>query len=108
MRFRAVVELGGKTATGIEVRLRSAAVEGTGAMDAAGRATLPLKDRQGDALTETAAWDQDWSPTSVVVGADAAEAPEIRERVRRWARSRLDVPPRDAFLAEILAAESAY
>ncbi|HET9890571.1 MAG TPA: hypothetical protein VFQ42_08730, partial [Mycobacterium sp.] len=100
--------VGPDPATGIEVRLRSPAIEGSGAMDAAGRATLPLKDRHGDALTESAAWDHDWSATSVVVGADTAEAPEIRERVRRWARSRLDLPPRDAFLAEILASESAY
>lgn len=100
--------VGPDLATGIEVRLRCATVEGTGALDASGRATIPLKDRQGDALTESAAWDHDWSATSVVVGADTAEAPEIRERVRQWARSRLELPPRDAFLAEILASESAY
>jgi hypothetical protein len=81
---------------------------GDGTLDATGRATLPLKDSQRGALTESAAWDHDWSMTSVVVGADTAESPEIRERVRRWARARLNLPPRDAFLAEILASESAY
>lgn len=100
--------VGPDPATGIEVRLRSAAIEGTGALDATGLATMALKDRQGEALTESAAWDHDWSATSVVVGAETAEAPETRERVRRWARARLDPPPRDAFLAEVLAAESAY
>jgi hypothetical protein len=47
----------------------------------------------------------------VIVGAetsDAAGGRETRERVRRWARGRLDRPPSDAFLAEILAAESDY
>lgn len=95
-------------ATGIAVRLRSAAIDGTGTLDAAGRATLALQDGQGRALTESAAWDHDWSVTSVVVGTDTPESAETRERVRGWARARLDLPPRDAFLAEILASESAY
>ncbi|OBB85330.1 hypothetical protein A5760_07890 [Mycobacterium colombiense] len=95
-------------ATGIAVRLRSAAIHGTGTLDAAGRATLALQDGQGRALTESAAWDHDWSVTSVVVGTDTPESAETRERVRAWARARLDLPPRDAFLAEILASESAY
>ncbi|ETB38455.1 hypothetical protein N602_18275 [Mycobacterium avium subsp. hominissuis 10-5606] len=38
----------------------------------------------------------------------STESPHTRERVRRWARARLESPPRDAFLAERLAAESAY
>ncbi|OBC03061.1 hypothetical protein [Mycobacterium sp. 852002-40037_SCH5390672] len=100
--------IGPDPATGITVRLRSAAVEGTGALDATGRATLPLEDGQRRALAETAAWDRDWSATSVLVGAETTESPETRERVRRWARTRLDLPPREAFLAEILASESAY
>ncbi len=95
-------------ATGIAVRLRSAAIDGTGTLDASGRATLPLIDAQRRALTESAAWDLDWSMASVVVGAETAESREIRERVRRWARARQNLPPRDAFVAEILAAESAY
>jgi len=36
------------------------------------------------------------------------ETRETRERVRRWARARLDRPADDAFLAEIVAAESEY
>lgn len=100
--------IGPDPATGIAVRLRSAAIEGLGTLDAGGRATLPLQDGRGQPLTESVAWDHDWSATSVLAGAESTESPEIRERVRRWARSRLDSPPRDAFLAEILAAESAY
>ncbi|OMC54399.1 hypothetical protein A5745_20135 [Mycobacterium sp. IS-2888] len=100
--------IGPDPAIGIEVRLRSGAIGGAGVLDAAGRATLPLvNDRQP--MTESAAWDHDWTATSVTVGADAsAETRETRERVRRWARTRLDRPGDDAFLAEILAAESAY
>lgn len=100
--------IGPDPATGIAVRLRSAAVDGTGTLDATGRATLLLEDGPGRALTESAAWGHDWSAASVVVGAETPESAETRERVRRWARARLDLPPRDAFLAEILAAESAY
>jgi hypothetical protein len=103
--------IGPDPATGIAVRLRSAATDGTGTLDATGRATLPLEDGRRRALAESAAWDHDWSATSVVVGAPVstgAESPEVRERVRRWARARLDLPPRDAFLAELLASESAY
>ncbi|MCK8643634.1 hypothetical protein [Mycobacterium colombiense] len=100
--------IGPDPATGIAVRLRSAAVDGTGTLDATGRATLPLEDGPGRALTESAAWGHDWSAASVVVGAETPESAETRARVRRWARARLDLPPRDAFLAEILAAESAY
>ncbi|BBY40463.1 hypothetical protein MMAN_45970 [Mycobacterium mantenii] len=100
--------IGPDPATGIAVRLRSAAIEGTNTLDATGRATLPLEDGQGLPLTESAAWHHDWSATSVLVGIETAESAEIRQRVRRWVRSRLDLPPHDAFLAEILAAESAY
>jgi hypothetical protein len=100
--------IGPEPATGIAVRLRSAAIEGAGTLDAAGRATVALKDAQRRELTESAAWDHDWSVTSVVVGAESAESPEARQRVRRWARTRLNLPPQDAFLAEILASESAY
>ncbi|RAU93118.1 hypothetical protein DQP58_17150 [Mycobacterium colombiense] len=100
--------IGPDPATGIAVRLRSAAIEGRGTLDATGRATVQLADGQGRPLTESAAWGHDWSATSVLVGAETTEAPQIRRRVRRWARARLDRPPRDAFLAEILASESAY
>jgi hypothetical protein len=44
----------------------------------------------------------------VTVGADVDESPRTRQRVRDFARARLAAPPGDAFLAEILAAESDY
>jgi hypothetical protein len=47
----------------------------------------------------------------VTVGPDrpgTAEAAALRQRVRDVARLRLDRPGPDAFLAEILAAESDY
>ncbi len=100
--------IGPDAPTGVQVRLRSGAVSGTGALDADGRATLPLIDGAQRPLTESAAWDHDWTATSVLVGVETTESPETRERARRWARARLDRPARDAFLAEILAAESAY
>jgi hypothetical protein len=103
-----VALFGTDPAAGIAVRLRSGAVTGAGALDADGRATLPLLDGQQRPLTESAAWDHDWPATSVVVGADTTESPETRERVRRWARGRLDRPADGAYLAEILAAESSY
>ncbi|WP_156689157.1 hypothetical protein [Mycobacterium sp. Marseille-P9652] len=95
--------------TGIAVRLRSGDITGAGALDADGRAVLPLVDSRNRPATEAAAWGHDWSATSVLVGADAAEeTPALRERVRRWARARIDRPADDAFLAEILASESSY
>jgi hypothetical protein len=100
--------IGPDPATGIAVQLRSGAVSGSGALDAGGGAILPLVDGQQRPVTEAAAWDHDWSATSVIVGAPVSEARETRERVRRWARARLDRPPHDAFLAEILAGESDY
>lgn len=57
------------------------------------------------------ACDADWSATSVIVGTEVSAATktrETRERVRRWARARLDRPPNDAFPAEVRAAESDY
>jgi hypothetical protein len=106
-----VAVIGPDPATGVEVRLRSGAIGGSGALDADGRATLPLVDGQGRPVPESAAWDHDWTATSVIVGAlvpDATETRETRERVRQWARARLDGPPGDAFLSEILATESDY
>jgi hypothetical protein len=100
--------IGPDPATGIPVHLRSGTVSGSGALDAHGASILPLVDDRREPLTESAAWDRDWSETAVIVGAAVSEAREIRERVRRWARARLDRPPRDAFLAETLAAESDY
>ncbi|BBX63965.1 hypothetical protein MSAS_31390 [Mycobacterium saskatchewanense] len=97
--------------TGVAVRLISGAITGAGALDAAGRAALPLIDTEQRPVTESAVWDHDWSRAAVIVGASiprGSETPETRERVRRWARARLDRPADDAFLAEILAAESEY
>jgi hypothetical protein len=100
--------IGPDPAAGIPVRLRSQAIVGAGVLDADGQATLPLLDVPPGPMTEAVAWNHDWSATSVIIGAETAESREIRERVRRWARARLDMPPPDAFLAEILASESAY
>lgn len=100
--------IGPYPATGVAVRLRSGTVAGTGALDADGRATLPLVDAEQRPVTESAAWNHGWPATSVIVGAEVTETRESRERVRRWVRARLDRPGDDAFLAEILAAESAY
>ena len=103
--------IGPESPTGVAVRVGSGAggeVHGAGALDADGRATLPLVDAQQVPMTGVVAWDHDWPSTAVVVGADIAESRDTRERVRRWARARLDHPADDAFLAETLAAESAY
>ena len=100
--------IGPDRATGIGVQLRSGAVSGASVLDADGRATLPLVDSQQRPMTESAAWDHDWTATSVVIGAAVTETRETRERVRRWVRARLDRPGDDALLAEILASESAY
>ncbi|MCT7659959.1 hypothetical protein [Mycobacterium deserti] len=93
---------------GIAVNLSSGTVTGTGVLDADGRATFPIVDAQHRPLTETAAWGHDWQDTTVVVGARVDESPQTRERIRTFARARLSAPPGDAFLAEILAAESDY
>jgi hypothetical protein len=94
--------------SGIAVRLQSGAISGAGVLDGEGRAALPLVDAEQRPITESAAWDHDWSATAVTVGAGTTENRETRDRIRRWAHSRLDRPPADAFLAEILASESAY
>ncbi|OBH16104.1 hypothetical protein [Mycobacterium sp. E3247] len=103
-----VAVIGPDAPTGVAVRLTSGSISGAGALDADGRATLALADGTQRPLTESAAWNHDWSATSVLVGAVTMESAETRERVRRWARARLDRPAVDAYLAEILAAESAY
>jgi hypothetical protein len=103
------VELSGKgSASGIEVRLRSGAMGGASVIDTDGRATFPLIDAQHQPVTESAAWDHDWRPTTVTIGADVDESPHTRERIRAFARARLAQPASDAYLAEILAAESDY
>lgn len=100
--------IGPDSATGVAVRVRSGTIGGTGPLDARARAVVPLADADQRPLTESAAWEHDWAATAVLVGSETDESPETRERVRRWARARLDRPADDAFLAEILAAESAY
>lgn len=100
--------VGPDPATGVVVQLRSGAVRGGGVLDGDGIAILPLIDTAQRPMTESAAWDHDWAATTVTVGAETAETREARDRIRRWARARLDRPPGDAFLAEILAAESTY
>ncbi|GAB7070879.1 hypothetical protein H7J06_19950 [Mycobacterium hodleri] len=106
-----VAVLDGASAGGIAVRLRAGAVGAAGVLDATGAAALPLVDDGGDAITELRAWDHGWSTATVTVGPDrpgTAEAAALRRRVREFARARLARPGSDAFLAEILAAESDY
>jgi hypothetical protein len=92
-------------AGGVAVRLRSETVSGAGVLDADGRATLPLVNAHSQPMTESVARDHDWAGTLVTIGADVDESPQTRERIRRFARARLDRPATGAFLAEILAAE---
>jgi hypothetical protein len=106
------VELSGPgLASGITVRLRSGGLSGSGVLDADGVAAFPLVDAEQQHVTESVAWDHDWRSTAVTVGADlkeALESPDIRQRIRDFARARLRGPAGDAFLAEVLAAESDY
>lgn len=99
--LRAVVSA---SAAGVPVRLRSGDVIATGVLDEHGNVTLTLP------ISESAAWNRDWTSTSVTVGqvGSAGEDRATRDRLRAFARSRLAVPAADAFLAEILAAESDY
>lgn len=100
--------IGPGPATDVPVRVYSGNVSGAGALDAGGRAIVPLIDAAQRAMTESAAWNHDWPATSVLLGADVEESRQTRDRVRRWVRARLDQPPEDTFLAEVLASESAY
>lgn len=100
--------IGPQPATGVTVQVRSGEVGGAGTLEADGRATVPMVDAQQRPITESAAWNHDWPATSVVIGADLSESRQTRDRVRGWVRARLEHPPEDAYLAEILAAESAY
>jgi hypothetical protein len=95
-------------AAGVGVRLRSGVLGGTGVLDADGEVTFALADGQLQSVRESTAWDHDWRSTMVTVGAEVEERPETRERIRDFARARLHAPAADAFLAEVLAAESDY
>ena len=111
---RAVVHValsGGGLAAGIPVRLRSGFISGAGVLDADGAAGFAVVDEQQQPVAESTAWDHDWRATGVRIGVDrteSAESPQTRERIRDFARARLRAPAGDAFLAEVLAAESDY
>lgn len=103
------VELAGLgSPNGVAVRLRSGAFAGDGELGADGRAAFTLADSDGQPVSESAAWGHDWRNTTLTIGADAEESVQTRERVRDFARSRLASPADNAFLAEIVAAESDY
>lgn len=105
------VELSGLgLASGIAAQLRSGALSGAGVLDADGVAEFPLVEGR-QPVTESTAWGHDWRPTAVTVGVgvkESVESSDIRERIREFARTRLRPPASDAFLAEVLAAESDY
>jgi hypothetical protein len=100
--------LGPGSPAGIPIRLRCNGFTASGALDESGRANVELLDASRQPVAVAAAWDHDWSGTTVTVGAETAETAESREQVRRFARDRLAEPGPDAYLAEILAAESDY
>ncbi|MDG4668758.1 hypothetical protein [Mycobacterium sp. 236(2023)] len=102
-------ELAGvRSPEGITVRVESGGIRGVGQLDSAGSATVELLDEHQVPVTETAAWNRDWRETAVTIGVDVGETPAVRERVRTFAKSRLQRIGADAFLAEVLAAESDY
>jgi hypothetical protein len=71
------------------VRLRSGLLGGAGVLDADVVATFQVVDEAQQPVTESVAWDHDWRTVTVTAGATARAGP-------------------DAFLAEVLAAESDY
>lgn len=91
-------------AAGVSIGLRAGDLSAVGLLDARGRATLTLP------VSESVAWNHDWSQTQISVGGpgDPGESRAVRDRIRGLVRSRLAVPASDAFLAEILAAEADY
>lgn len=108
VRVRAAL-CGPDSAVGLPVSLHCGTFQATGVLDAEGRGIFPVFDVGGQPADEAKAWDTDWSATRVSVGADRAdESRELRDRMRAFARTRLGSPADDAFLAEVLAAESDY
>lgn len=103
--------------TGIAAVVRCGDYRGTGVLDADGHAELAVHGPDGGELSESQAWNLDWSPAEVAIGAIGTGEPQyVRDRVRAFARNRLsavsDARPAavdaDAYLAEVLAAESDY
>jgi hypothetical protein len=103
-----VAVVGPGSPAGVPVELRCGGFTAAGELDGSGRATIELRDPANLPVAVAKAWDQDWSATGVTVGAKTDERTEARDRVRRFARQRLAGPGPDAYLAEILAAESEY
>ncbi len=104
----AVALLGSESSEGIAVRLQSGDIRGEGVLDQRGQSRFRLLDAQQQQVTESTAWNHDWRAAAVTVGVDVDESAHMRDRVREFARGRLAAPAPDAFLAEILAAESDY
>jgi hypothetical protein len=100
--------IGPGSPAGIPVTLRHKGFHAIGALDENGRTAVPLVGEDNRPATAHEAWDADWSATALTVGVDVEETPQSRDRVRLWARLRRAGPRPDAFLAEILAAESDY
>jgi hypothetical protein len=100
--------IGPGSPAGIPVTLRHNGFHASGELDANGRTAAPLVGDDNRPATVHEAWDTDWSATALTVGVEVEEGPEARDRVRRFARQRLSRPQPDAYLAEILAAESDY
>lgn len=95
------------SADGVPLRFAAGPITGRGVLDAGGGATLQLVGADGP-VTEDQAWAHHWGAAAVSVGADVTETPEVRRRIRDWARSRLSAPGPDSYLAELLAGEADY
>ncbi|ORA35576.1 hypothetical protein [Mycobacterium aquaticum] len=102
---------------GIAAAVRCEDYRGTGVLDADGHAALRMHGADGGELPESRAWNLDWSAAEVAIGATGAGEPQhVRDRVRAFARnrlaavsdSRLAAVSSEAYLAEVLAAESDY
>ncbi|MEH3129096.1 MAG: hypothetical protein PGN27_03935 [Mycolicibacterium neoaurum] len=89
-------------AEGIPVWFRGGGIAADAVLAADGTTTAELP------ITESAAWNHDWSAVSLTVGGPATEGRDARERIRAFVRNRSRGGADDAFLAEVLAAESDY